>query len=301
MYHEMMLSDRMRNAAFHKALKKHIRKDSTVLDIGTGTGVWAILAAQLGAARVVAIEREKLLIPVIKKLLLHNRVQDRVEVIHGDSRTAKLRGKFDLVISETIGNEAFDEEIVPIMIDARRRFLKKGGTLIPHTISSMLAPAYREVACTRLPAGLKLRYDYLASLSLDIPKRVSDRSRLKFIGKPRALVTVDLRTAKSPPMLKDLSASWRLRDASQINCLVLWAEVVLADRIKLRTIDSTNWTPIAFPIEPFAPGPALINCRFTMTDRQYYWTLILQARGRREIQSHSPVFPYTSLKTRLDQ
>ncbi|RZI38071.1 ribonucleotide-diphosphate reductase subunit beta, partial [Herbaspirillum sp. HC18] len=52
-YHRTLLADRVRNAAFHAALSKVIRKgESTVADIGTGTGFLGFLAAKLGAARV---------------------------------------------------------------------------------------------------------------------------------------------------------------------------------------------------------------------------------------------------------
>src|SRR5262249_31393568 len=55
--HESMLADVRRNRAFHRALKSCVRSDTCVLDIGSGTGLWAIAAAKLGARRVVAIER----------------------------------------------------------------------------------------------------------------------------------------------------------------------------------------------------------------------------------------------------
>ncbi len=298
-YHESMLSDRVRNAAFHKALKKHVHAGSAVLDIGTGTGIWAIAAAKLGAKRVVAVEREKILIPIIEKLLKNNGVADRVEVLTGDSRQLNIKGKFDLVISETIGNEAFDEEIVPIMIDARTRFLKRGGALIPKRVTSIVAPAHVENYGATLPAGLKLQYQYLELLNFDIPRRIRDLSRLKFLAPARALTSVDLVSAKTPPDLSNLSVSWRLKDASRLNCLVLWADVVVTDGVKLTTIKSPNWSAISFPLEPFSAGPARIDCQFALTNKQYFWTVKLTAPGRGEMQSHSPVFPYASLKTRM--
>lgn len=299
MYHETMLADAVRNRAFQRALKKRVKPGAEVLDIGSGTGIWAILAAKLGARRVVAVEKEPLLVPIIEKLVKLNGVGDRVRVLGGDSRQLKIKGKFDVIVSETIGNEAFDEEIVPIMIDARKRFLKKDGALIPLSIASVLCPAHYDTSVLTLPAGVKLKYQYLEALSLDIPKRLQDRRKLRFLGTPRVLTRVELDKVKEPPDLGNLLASWRLLDTSEINCLVLWAEVLLAPGVRLRTIDSSNWSPIIFPVEPFAAGPAQLECRFTMTQKQYYWTLTLSGRGRREIQSHSPVFPYTSLKAQL--
>jgi predicted O-methyltransferase YrrM len=298
-YHETLLRDEVRNSAVLKALKRHVDNATSVLDIGSGTGVWAIAAAQLGAKRVVAIEKENLLVPIIQKLANKNGVADRVEVIHGDSREVKLSGKFDVVISETIGNEAFDEAIVPIMIDARKRFLKRGGVLIPRSIASVMAPAFMGTSARSLPAGLSLQYDYLEVLIRDIPKRVRDRSILEIVGKQKVLREVDLATVQAPPDLTKLTVSWKLKDASRVNCLVLWAEVVLSKGIRLRTIDSPNWTPIAFPLESFAPGPATLECQLTFTDQQYHWTVVHSTNGKQVVQSHSPVFPYTFLQALL--
>jgi SAM-dependent methyltransferase len=300
-YHETLLRDEVRNSAVLKAIKRHVDKRTSVLDIGSGTGVWAITAAQLGAKRVVAIEKEDLLVPIIQKLAQKNGVTDRVEVIHGDSRNVNLSSKFDLVISETIGNEAFDEAIVPIMIDARKRFLKRGGVLIPRSIASVIAPAFMGPRSASLPAGLSLRYEYLEVLIRDIPRRVRDLSNLEIVGQQKVLRSVDLTTVQAPPDLTKLTVSWKLRDASRVNCLVLWAEVVLSKGMKLRTIDSPNWTPIAFPLESFAPGPATLECHLTFTDRQYHWTVVHSANGQQVVQSHSPVFPYTFLQALLSR
>ena len=86
-----------------------------------------------------AIEKDTLLIRLIKNLARENRVQDRIEIIEGDSRQIKLSREFDLLVSETIGNSAFDEEIVRILIDARKRFLKREAALIPSMVSLIAA------------------------------------------------------------------------------------------------------------------------------------------------------------------
>jgi hypothetical protein len=162
-----------------------------------------------------------------------------------------------------------------------------------------MAPAFMGTSARSLPAGLSLQYDYLEVLIRDIPKRVRDRSILEIVGKQKVLREVDLATVQAPPDLTKLTVSWKLKDASRVNCLVLWAEVVLSKLIRLRTIDSPNWTPIAFPLESFAPGPATLECQLTFTDQQYHWTVVHSTNGKQVVQSHSPVFPYTFLQALL--
>jgi FkbM family methyltransferase len=130
LYHQRLLRDEVRNRLFYEALQKHITSETRVLDIGAGSGVWAITAAKLGAKKVVAIESDSAMIPVLMNHIRENGVGDKVEIVHGLSQDINLRHKFEVVISETIGNSAFEEHIAPIMIDARKRFLARGGVVI---------------------------------------------------------------------------------------------------------------------------------------------------------------------------
>lgn len=298
-YHELMLSDRARNQTFYQALKKHVKKDARVMDIGSGTGIWAIAAAKLGAGRVVAIEQEKILIPIIEKLAAKNGVGDRVEVVEGNSKEAKIKGKFDLIITETVGNDAFDEGIVPTIIDAKKRFLKKGGVVIPQALAAMIAPGNLK-GRAGLPAGIKLQYRYFEQLSQDIPKKITNRSKFKLLGTPATLARVDLAMVTEPPSLTDMKCKWRLEDGSQLNCLVIWARILLTKGVSLDTIKHIKaWTPVCLPVDPLPEGPASIQCTITISERKYYWIVSHLENGRAKIQSHSPVFPYTAIQTHV--
>ncbi|MBT6273043.1 MAG: hypothetical protein HOI95_02800, partial [Chromatiales bacterium] len=59
--HLAMIRDKVRMKAFHQALKASIRPGDTVVDIGTGTGVLAILAARCGAGKVVGFDRSDII------------------------------------------------------------------------------------------------------------------------------------------------------------------------------------------------------------------------------------------------
>lgn len=299
-YHERLLSDRLRNQGFFRAIKKHVSAGMRVMDIGTGTGVWAIAAAQLGASRVVAIEKDQLLIPIIERLALKNGVNDRVEVVAGDSREVKVAGKFDVIISETIGNYGFDEEIVPIIIDARKRFMKKEGVVIPRAVTTVVAPAHLKNASERLPAGLKLDFSFLEALNFDISKRLTEGSEFELLASPALLAQVDLMTVREPPALTDMKCQWKVKDASQLNCLIISAQILLTKGVSLATIDHrSGWNPVCLPLEPFPEGPAVIECTVTNSNKQYYWIVTHVKNGQRRVQSHSPMFPYTVIQSRL--
>jgi precorrin-6B methylase 2 len=296
--HEGLLNDATRNRAFMSALSLHVKPGSTVLDIGSGTGIWAITAARLGAKRVVAIERDALLIPVIRNLAKENGVQDRVEVIHGESTSLQLDQRFDCVISETIGNQAFDEDIVSIMMDARKRFLKPGGCLIPEYSSLTVAASNLRNRLTRAPAETPISSAYFEALYLHIPVTLTEKKRMKLLSEQRELINVDLRRVKRAPDLGSLTARWNNIQANKINCFVVWAEIFLAKGIKLSTMESSNWSPVIYPLRPFKQSGD-VEIILNMSDKSHYWTAELVGAKDREPQSYSPLFAFASLSGQI--
>src|SRR6185503_7889877 len=56
-FHRTILADRLRNEAFHEALRRVIVPgQTTVADVGSGTGLLGFMAARLGAKRVYLYE-----------------------------------------------------------------------------------------------------------------------------------------------------------------------------------------------------------------------------------------------------
>ena len=147
----LLLGDARRNRAFHRALAARVRPGSTVLDLGAGTGVWAVAAARLGARRVVAVEREAVLVPVIEALARESGVADRVEVVRADARRVRLPRVFDVVVSEMVGNEAFEEGLLPVFERARTRFLRRGGALVPEWVALAAAPVQAAASLSASP------------------------------------------------------------------------------------------------------------------------------------------------------
>lgn len=300
--HETLLSDANRNRAFYRALKRTVTKDSSVLDIGSGTGIWAVAAARLGARRVVAIEQDPLLTGLIKKLAKDNRVENRIEVVQGDSRQIQLAREFDIVVSETIGYLVFDESIVPIMIDARERFLKTGGILIPETVALVVAGAHLKSRHKTLPAGIPMVEEYFESLALNIPVGLTKRAQLKFITSPRELIRVDLATVDALPNLENLIASWELPDARPINCFVVSGEALLTGGITVATRQTTSWSPLIYRIRPFEQEGGEVQFKLALTSKSNYWTVTLSNDQGQETQSYSPAFAAADLlaRTRTD-
>ncbi len=81
-YHFSMVNDVARASAFKRGLADTITPSSIVVDLGSGSGLLAVLAAKLGARHVFAIEQESSLAEVSRKVIADNGVSHCVTVIN---------------------------------------------------------------------------------------------------------------------------------------------------------------------------------------------------------------------------
>jgi SAM-dependent methyltransferase len=293
--HESLLNDRRRNRFFYKALERHVGEASSVLDVGAGTGLWAIAAARLGARRVVAVEQDGLLLGLIKALARDNGVADRVEVVGGDARQVQLGKEFDVVISETVGHLVFDEPIVSIMLDARQRFLKPGGVLLPGGVALVAAAARLRRRHRNLPAGIPVTYDTFESLLLNSPVALKGRKRLRWLSEPRDLIRVDLNRVTQSPDLANLTARWERQDVRRVNGFAVWAEIEAAPGEWIATTRTSSWRAAGYRVRPFHGGHGDLEFALTLTGATTYWMARLRHEQGEEVQSYSPATAATAL------
>lgn len=125
-----MIADRVRIHAYAEALRRAITTNSVVLDLGTGTGIFALLACRFGARRVYAIEPADA-IQVAREIAVANGFADRIVFLQGISTELTLPERVDVIVSDIGGVMPWFQNHLPSIADARRRFLAPGGMLIP--------------------------------------------------------------------------------------------------------------------------------------------------------------------------
>jgi len=141
-FQRKLLGDGGRNSAFYQALKQVIVPGvTTVADIGAGTGFLSFLAEQLGAASCTLYEFGE--IAGLARSLIKKNGMKKCRIVAKHSQRVKPSDQVDLVISETLGNFAYEEHILETMADAKR-FLKQGGTMIPQRLTQKIAPIVHE-------------------------------------------------------------------------------------------------------------------------------------------------------------
>jgi protein arginine N-methyltransferase 1 len=176
--YDRMATDGPRMDAFARALQQVIRPGATVLDIGTGTGVCALLACRFGAGRVIAVEPD-VSIEVARENAARNGLSDRVEFIARTSQEVALAERADVIVSDLRGVLPWFTHHLPAIADARTRLLAPGGVLVGARdrvwaaavdLGEAWAPwEQRPPAEGGLDVGAGLRYLRNTPLRVDVP------------------------------------------------------------------------------------------------------------------------------------
>jgi protein arginine N-methyltransferase 1 len=131
--HREYLTDEPRLACFRKAVGEVVRPGDVVVDLGSGTGVLGLFACQAGAARVYSIDQGPIL-GLNQQICRANGLEDRVTFIKRFSLQADVPEKVDVVLADQIGRFGFEAGVLEYFYDARQRFLKPSGKMIPSKI-----------------------------------------------------------------------------------------------------------------------------------------------------------------------
>ena len=134
-WHIPMMRDEVRNIAFQRALQGIDWKGKTVLEIGTGAGLLAMLIAKSGADHVFTCESNTVLADAALGIIKDNNLEDKITVI--PKKSSKIEVGIDLpehanvLITETLGSDFLNESILSILDDARDRLLSPDALVLP--------------------------------------------------------------------------------------------------------------------------------------------------------------------------
>ena len=140
--HREIVSDRARLSAYEKAIAETVRPGDVVLDLGSGTGILGLLACRAGASRVYSIE-ESGMIELGRAIARANDFADRMQFVKGFSTRVDLPEKVDVVVCDQMGRFGFEAGVWRFFHDARERFLKPGGKLVPRRVDLLVAAVER--------------------------------------------------------------------------------------------------------------------------------------------------------------
>ncbi|TIT21156.1 MAG: ribonucleotide-diphosphate reductase subunit beta [Mesorhizobium sp.] len=123
-WHFTMMHDSARNAAIEAAIASSNVRGKTIVEIGTGAGLPAMLFARYGARKVFSCEMDERIAGAARQIIRANELQDRIAVIAKSSRQAILDGDLpsapDIIFTETLDAGVVGEGYEMIAEDIRQ-------------------------------------------------------------------------------------------------------------------------------------------------------------------------------------
>lgn len=135
----MCLRDGERTLALRSAIRNAVSAGSRVLDVGAGTGILSLFAAEAGAAVVYAIEGDPVLATCLRDTVEANGYSQTIRVTQGDVREVEVPDAIDVVICELLDTGLISESLVPVLNDLRdRSCLASSVEVIPSAYETYL-------------------------------------------------------------------------------------------------------------------------------------------------------------------
>lgn len=129
-----------------ECLEEFVQPGMRVLDLGTGTGILALIAAKLGAAEILAVDNDTDAVAVTRRNAGRNAAAHVIRLLHGS--LSDVGGTYDLVMANILAH---------IIIDMAKTGLatrvRPGGTLV---VSGILAEQADAVASALGQKGLRV-------------------------------------------------------------------------------------------------------------------------------------------------
>lgn len=160
-WHFEMLNDERRNAAFQQALTNAVTPNTIVLDIGSGTGLLAMMAARAGAKETITCEMVPQLAELARDTVALNGLADRIVTLDKKSTSLTIGNqmvhKANLLVTETVDCGLLGEGIVHSIAHAKANLLTEDAQIVPSaaTVYAMVveSPRLRNLNLAHTAAG----------------------------------------------------------------------------------------------------------------------------------------------------
>lgn len=225
-----MIADKGRMDAYVKALRAAVKPDSVVVDIGTGTGIFALLACQFGAKKVYAIEPSDAIF-VAKEIAAVNGYADQIEFIQKLSTQVVLPELADVIISDIRGIVPLFQQHIPSIVDARTRLLAPGGILIPQRDTLWATVVEAPHLYSRIVSAWD---DNAYGFDMTVARQIVTNTWGKGWIAPAQILTVpqswailDYTTIENPDVSAELT--WTVERSGIAHGISIWFDAILAE------------------------------------------------------------------------
>jgi protein arginine N-methyltransferase 1 len=216
---------------------------------------------------------------VAKELAKVNGCRDRIEFIEDVSTRVTLPEQADVIVSDLSGAIPIYARHVSSIADARKRFLKPGGVLIPQrdTVWAAIVEApeiHAKLAPTiDVELGLDMKLAWNMATNVFLNRRICET---RLMTRPQQVVTLNYSELEDPNIRSQLE--WKATRGGSGHGISLWFDRVLVDGVSLSTAPSepeTVYGAMFFPwSEPvqLAEGDTIrVDLRADLQEEDYIW------------------------------
>jgi type I protein arginine methyltransferase len=274
-----MITDEPRTQAYIQALQKTVKPGSVVVEIGTGPGFFAMLAAKLGARRVYAIEPDNV-IQIARESARQNGLRDKIEFIQDFSTKICLPEPADVILADLRGVLPFYGASLRSMQDATKRFLRAGGTVIP-------ARDFMQAALASAPTTYKKLegpWHTLEDISLKPARNVVMNTWSKYRGDAAELLcepltwhTINYSNIESLDAASDLT--FETTQSGTLHGIAVWFDSDLYDGVSISNapgqpelVYGNAFFPLLHPVDVEIGEKVHLRLRVDLVRDEYIWS-----------------------------
>ena len=279
-FYGQMLADAPRMDAYAAALRNSVDRDSVVMDLGCGPGVFALLACKLGARRVYAVEPNNV-VGLAREAAAANGFAERIEFFEKLSTEITLPEPATIIVSDLRGVLPFFQQHIPSIIDARKRLLARGGVLIPRRDVLWAAVVEAPEQYAELISPWQNQFDLdlsAATRFITNTWRKTDIKADQFLAEPVCWNTIDYHEVESPDVRAEIS--WRAARNGIAHGFAVWFDSELAGDTGFsnhpaapRMIYGQGFFPFSQPVE-VSEGDRVelrLSAKFVQDDYVWRW------------------------------
>lgn len=232
------LVDEKRTRALETVIKKLVKSNHTVLDLGTGSGILAMFAARAGAKKIIAIEFDEFIAEIARENIKNNGFKNKIEVIISDARNLSFpkNQHFDVVIGEMLTTGMVDEFQVQAIKNLHRQSVVSNSTIfIPKCQETYIALGW---------ANFQI-YGFQMKMVRHLWEDSLNNQKVFIFSKPSLLSRIDF-SEQTDEIFENVISLKTLRDG-KVNSIYLSSRTILSKEHFLEDTKALN-APVVIPI-----------------------------------------------------
>lgn len=250
--HRQCVGDTSRTDTYASAISEIVHAGDVVVDVGTGTGLLAIMACRAGAKIVYAIEPDQI-IEAARQICVANGLEEQIVFFRSLSYDVILPEIADVFIAGHIHNFGLETRLLSSVIDAQKRFLKPSASIIPRAVELQVVPVelqsiYEEGIGFWERSHSAVDYSSVRELAVETCY-MADIHESSFLSQPASVIR--LRLDQLDGTFVSGHASFLLTREGVLHGIGGWCVAELSRGVTLSNnpvAPSAHWAQIFFPI-----------------------------------------------------